>query len=99
MRFGIPLDVTLSTATPFAKPRTRLYGGAITGEAVVGAREPQAYRAGVGSVNWLGITNRSDLAFAISQLARCLATHATSHTTTLVHVLKYIVLTRHHNLC
>ena len=81
-RVGIPLDVTLATVTPFAKPRTR-----------------QAYRAGVGSVSWLAITNRPNPDFAISQLARFLATPTTSHTTALVHVLKYTVLTRHHSLC
>ena len=98
-RFSIPLDVTLTTKTPFAKPRTRLYSGEITGEPVVGPREQQAYRAGVGSVNWLAITNRPDLAFAISQLARFLATPTATHTAALVHVLKYIVMTRHHSLC
>ena len=98
-RFGIPLDVTLSSATPFARPRTRLYGAAVTGEAPVGAREQQAFWAGVGSVNWLAITNRPDLAFPISQLARFLNAPTISHTTALVHVLKYLVLTRHHTIC
>ena len=68
-------------ATPFAKPRTRLYGAAITEEKPVGAREQQAFRAGVGSINWLAITNRPDLAFAISQLARFLNAPTISHTT------------------
>ena len=98
-RFGIPLDVTLTSATPFAKPRTRLYGSSITGETPVGAREQQAYRAGVGSINWLAITNRPDLAFAISQLARFLNAPTISHTTALVHVLKYVVLTRDKDIC
>ena len=88
VRFGIPLDVTLSLPTPFAKPRTRLYSGAFTGEPVAGSREQQAYRAGVGSVNWLAITNRPDLAFPISQFARFLATPTATHTVALVHVLK-----------
>ena len=98
-RFGIPLDVTLTSVTPFAKPRTRLYGSSITGEAPVGAREQQAFRAGVGSINWLAITNRPDLAFAISQLARFLNAPTISHTTALVHVLKYVVLTRDKDIC
>jgi hypothetical protein len=66
---------------------------------VAGSREQQAFRAGVGSVNWLAITNRPDLAFAISQLACFLANPTATHTAALVHVLKYIVLTRHRSLC
>ena len=67
----------------------------MTDEALVGAREQQAYRAGVGSCNWLATTNRPDLAFAVSQLARHLATPTATHTAALVHTLKYAVVTRH----
>ena len=81
--------------TPFAKPRTRLYSGAVTGEPIVGEREGQAYRTGEGCVNWLAITNSPDLAFCISQLTRFLATPTVTHTAALVHVLKYIAMTRH----
>ena len=83
-RFGNPLDVTLSTPSPSAKPRTRFYSGTVTGEPVVGSREQQAFRAGVGSDNWLAITNRPDLAFAISQLACFLANPTATHTAALV---------------
>ena len=61
-RFNIPLDTTCSPLSPFPKPRTRLYPAAITGERQVGMRQHQAYRAAVGSLNWLATTNRPDLA-------------------------------------
>ena len=99
IRFGISLDVSLPPVTPFAKPRTRLYPGAATGEPFGGSREQQTYRAGVGSLNWLAITNRPDLAFAISQLAHFPATPTATHSAALVHVLKYVVVTRHFTLC
>ena len=73
-RFNMALDVTCSPVTPLPKPRMRLYPSSVTGEHHVGQREHQAYRAAVGSLNWLATTNRPDLAFAISQLARHLTT-------------------------
>ena len=78
-RFNIPLDTTCSPLSPFPKPRMRLYPSAITGEHHVGLREHQAYGAAVGSLNWLATTNRPDLAFAVSQLARHLATPTQNH--------------------
>jgi len=91
-RFNISLGS--KETTPFKAPKTRLYPASVTQETPVGAREQNAYRAGVGSLNWLATTNRPDLAFAVSQLARYLQSPTHSHTTALVHVLKYTVATR-----
>ena len=94
-RFNIPLDIVCHPLSPLPRPRTRLYPSEITGESHVGQREHQTYRAAVGSLNWLATTNRPDLAFAISQLARHLATPTQSHISALKHTLKYAVATRH----
>ena len=93
-RFQIPLDVTVTALTPFSRPRTQLYPASVTNEAHVGSRKQQAYRAGVGSLNWLAQTNRPDLAFAVSQLARHLATPTRPHVAALVRTLKYTMCTR-----
>jgi hypothetical protein len=94
-RFGIDLDVTTASKTPCSKPRLRLYPNDVTQEPIIGAKEQQEYRAGVGSLNWMTTTNRPDLSFTVSQLARHLAAPTASHVACLYHALRYaVVITR-----
>jgi len=95
-RYNISLNT--KETTPFKHPKTRLYPAEITGEKFVGLLEQQAYRAGVGSLNWLATTNRPDLSFPISQLARYLACPTPTHVDALLHVMKYTVATRERSI-
>jgi hypothetical protein len=91
-RYNISLDT--KEHTPFKHPKTRLYPAEVTGETVVGPEAQQAYRAGVGSLNWLATTNRPDLSFPVSQLARYLSNPTPTHVDALLHVIRYAVATR-----